>query len=41
MTGLPTERMLSLNVCLNFLPSFESAVSTMNSDEKMLASLAP
>ena len=27
--------------CLNFLPCSESTVSTMNSDEKMLVSLAP
>ena len=41
IVGLPTFIMLSLKTCLNFLPSLASAVSTMNSDEKMLASFAP
>jgi hypothetical protein len=41
IVGLPTTFMLSLNTCLYFLPSFESAVSTTNSCEKMLASFAP
>ena len=41
IVGLPTFIMLSLNTCLKTLPSAASAVSTINSDEKMLASLAP
>ena len=41
IVGLPTFIMLSLKTCLNFLPSSASAVSTINSDEKMLASFAP
>ena len=39
--GLPQISMLSFHTCLYLLPSDESAVSTVNSDEKMLASLAP
>ena len=39
--GSPRVSMLSRNVCLNRLPDDESAVSTTNSVEKMLASLAP
>lgn len=39
--GSPRFVMFSRKVCLYFLPTDESEVSTVNSFEKMLASLAP
>lgn len=39
--GSPRVSMLSRKVCSNRLPEAESAVSTTNSREKMLANLAP